>query len=771
METDLHLTGKSGNDSDETQHRRCLINWFSIIAIFFILFLPSINYAQSGLCDAGVPFEVVDLSSSADATWISPTITRAQQCCGLSNPDRCLEFEITLHPDAIAINFDIASGAVPPGAMFYQINCGPPVAVGTPVCISGVGPHTLTFCKPGNNANTYAVTSIPDPSITDPNFATENCPAPLTITGMLAGSITITDLTGGGTYLSYLSCTDCENPIVTPTGAFPAYADYEICGTPAGSVCLASATYCDTVRVYFYDTIVTNINPNPAEFCAGEAGVWLYSDVTHGVPPYVFEWYDQHDGLGNFLSTNEDYFATTAGNYSLIVYDSLYPQCGPFIVNATVIENPIPTLTFIPNSPYICENDSIDISVNGALSYSWSPGTGLSSTTGSNVTAFPTSTTTYTVTGTDINGCTTSTDITVMVCSAPPVVAAAGGDICLGESFQLQANGALVYEWSPATGLNDPNISDPIATPTVTTDYIVTGYDASCTVIENGDFSNGNTGFTTEYNYSSNLFPEGNYMIGTNPNTYHTSFATCGDHTTGSDNMMIVNGNTVANQEVWCQNITVRPNTDYVFSTWITSVHPSNPAVLQFSIDGTLLGSPFTATSTTCDWNEFYEVWNSGASTSIQICIVNQNTIASGNDFAIDDVFFAPLCPATDTVTVVVHNPPTISFSNTGPFCETEPATDFLANPTGGIWSGTGITDPVNGTFNPGIAGSGTHIIQYSYNDGYCQVDTSINIIVDAVVDATITPVGPFCETDAAVILTAVSPGGTWAGTGVVGNN
>jgi hypothetical protein len=50
--------------------------------------------------------------------------------------------------------------------------------------------------------------------------------------GFIAGTISITDLSGGGSNLAYLSCTNCSNPIVRPFGAFPAYADYRICGTP-----------------------------------------------------------------------------------------------------------------------------------------------------------------------------------------------------------------------------------------------------------------------------------------------------------------------------------------------------------------------------------------------------------------------------------------------------------------------------------------------------------------------------------------------------------
>ncbi|MES2810300.1 MAG: hypothetical protein V4619_16825, partial [Bacteroidota bacterium] len=102
----------------------------------------------------------------------------------------------------------------------------------------------------------------------------------------------------------------------------------------------------------------------------------------------------------------------------------------------------------------------------------------------------------------------------------------------------------------------------------------VTGTNA----VTNGDFSaattNSNTrGFTSAYTYKSTssncnncccgvLSAEGTYTITTNPSTIHTNFSSFGDHTTGSGNMLIVNGAATANTTVWTQNITVQPNTD-----------------------------------------------------------------------------------------------------------------------------------------------------------------------------------------------------------------
>src|SRR5688572_20314994 len=100
--------------------RRCLLG---LAGLIFILFYPCSAYAQSGLCDSNVPFYAVDMSGDPDSTYISPQDVRNRWCCGATAPDRCIEFEIILDSNAIGIIFDIYSGAVPPGALFYQINC------------------------------------------------------------------------------------------------------------------------------------------------------------------------------------------------------------------------------------------------------------------------------------------------------------------------------------------------------------------------------------------------------------------------------------------------------------------------------------------------------------------------------------------------------------------------------------------------------------------------------------------------------------------------
>jgi len=90
----------------------------------------------------------------------------------------------------------------------------------------------------------------------------------------------------------------------------------------------------------------------------------------------------------------------------------------------TVTVNPAPVVAVTPTSMNICPSGSTALAASGAVSYTWLPITGLTPSTGANVSAAPTSSTTYTVTGTAANGCTATatTAITVGVSPGLPLV-------------------------------------------------------------------------------------------------------------------------------------------------------------------------------------------------------------------------------------------------------------------------------------------------------------------------------------------------------------
>lgn len=163
-------------------------------------------------------------------------------------------------------------------------------------------------------------------------------------------------------------------------------------------------------------------------------------------------------------------------------------------------------------------------------------------------------------------------------------------------------------------------------------------------LIQNGDFSQGNAGFSSSYTFSNDLFPENTYTVGTDPSKYHTGITSYGDHTTGTGNMLIVNGAISPNVTIWQETVPVSPNTTYSFSAWarawgVASGDPS-PAQLQLQINGQVVGNPYTLPGAVDHWSQFSDAWNSGAATTATIRLVDLNTAPTGNDLSLDDFSF-----------------------------------------------------------------------------------------------------------------------------------
>lgn len=168
-------------------------------------------------------------------------------------------------------------------------------------------------------------------------------------------------------------------------------------------------------------------------------------------------------------------------------------------------------------------------------------------------------------------------------------------------------------------------------------------------MVNNGTFEAGNTGFQSGYTPCSAadcLYNQVYYAVGTDPSFYHGNFEGT-DHTSGSGNFLIVNGAYTPGIDVWCETFTVQPNTTYLLSTWVTSVNASNPAILQFTVNGSAVGSTFNAPAFTFGffwpgWTQYNTSWFSGSNTTATLCITNQNTAVGGNDFGLDDISFVP---------------------------------------------------------------------------------------------------------------------------------
>lgn len=271
------------------------------------------------------------------------------------------------------------------------------------------------------------------------------------------------------------------------------------------------------------------------------------------------------------------------------------------------------------------------------------------------------------------------------------------------------------YTWTPNVSSTNTatNLSAGNYTVAFTDDVC---HSSGIELVTNGNFSSGNSGFSSSYAFT----PPPNsaaaqYWVATAPQTgtWNPGMFSNGDHTSGTGNYMMVNGAGVAGTNVWCQTIPVNANTNYNFSTWVSSLNNSSPAILEFSINGVPIGSSFNAPATWGSWQQFAASWNSGAATSANICIVNLNTAPGGNDFGLDDISFQECTKTCSTTTVVtITEPPALTNTLTvNPATICIGANVVLTNTISGgtatyttTWSGGGTTTgtPATTTVTPG---------------------------------------------------------------------
>ncbi|MCW3105374.1 MAG: hypothetical protein JWO09_3814 [Bacteroidetes bacterium] len=335
---------------------------FTFLSLLFVL-------GSQAQCGPTVPTFNVNLTGSPSGTWTSPLVQRAGNCCGTTAPDKCVDFIITLDPGAAGISFNIISGAVPGGALFYQIGCGPPTALGSPICLSGPGPHLLTFCKPGNNQNVYQITSIPAAVGGTDVTVNDGCVGHIVATGFNTSTVTWNSIYPGapGAYNSYLSCTsNCLNPTVTGTGSPPPYVDYVICGQPA-SMCNFT-TVCDTVRVTFNPTLSVSIAPLNPTICFGQTSTTITATGAGGTPPYSYLW----NSVNPSPSIN-----VGAGNYTVVMSDA--SGCPPVSAAVTVTSFSVAITANAGPDDTTCSQSPATIlhgAVTGASGGVWSGGAG-----------------------------------------------------------------------------------------------------------------------------------------------------------------------------------------------------------------------------------------------------------------------------------------------------------------------------------------------------------------------------------------------------------
>jgi hypothetical protein len=501
--------------------------------------------------------------------------------------------------------------------------------------------------------------------------------------------------------------------------------------------------------------------------CQGQSGVAISVASIANATSYTWA----YSGVGftptaSTLSTTGN-FANNATSGNLTVSGT--NVCG----NGTVSANRAITINQLPATPgtitgpsTVCRGQngfafSVPAIAN-ALSYSWSySGTGctFSGSTAAVTANFTNVATSGNITVRGVNACGNgvfSANFPISVVNPPTV--SIDADYCDNNGFVIltASPGFSTFLWNTAatTSFINADIAGQYSLTATNSNgcYASASIGVALELVTNGKFDAGNTGFTTVYNYvtdiagpQNEMYPEGTYAVVPNPNTVHNLFYGS-NHTPGGGNFMIVNGSPAVSATVWSQNsITVQPNTTYYFSAWGVSVNNGNPAVLRFSINGNQVGSiaflpsGFTNNAGPYNWVRFYGSWNSGFSSTANLSIVNLNTVLGGNDFGLDDISFGTLSPVALSV-------------NPGPsgsgICQGSPLI-LESNPIGGAspyeYAWTGPNGFTSTDMNPLVtnSASGIHsgVYTLTLTDGFGCTTTDTYNVTPSALPSDLTPV------------------------------
>ncbi len=472
------------------------------------------------------------------------------------------------------------------------------------------------------------------------------------------------------------------------------------------------------------------------------------------------------------------------------------------------------------------------LSGTSPYSYAWSPAASLNNAFIQDPIATPMVTTTYTVTLTDVYGCSATDDVTILTTTFPVADAGDNDTICYGGSTQLIATGGNQYQWAPATGLSNPNIANPIASPSVTTVYTVT-VTSNCGVafdfVEiyvnplpavsfsglNPDVCIDDGPITLTGSPAGGIFSG----VGITGNVFDPAVAGIGGPYTITYDYVDPNG--CANPATQTVTVHALPtisfsglNTSYCINGTASTLTGS-PAGGIFSgpgITGNVFDPAVAGVGThtiTYTYTDGYGCVNTTTQqTTVQgltavtftglptsICVDGSVATLYGNPSGgvfsgpgINGNLFDPAiagagthdivytisgsgyCTNADTQTVIVNALPVVSFTGlAADYCANDGIVTMTGVPAGGVFSGNAVSA---NTFDPSNAGVGTHSISYAYTDGNgCSNSTSQITTVHALPTLSINGLSAvYCENDPAVTLSGTPAGGIFSGTGITGN-
>jgi hypothetical protein len=485
----------------------------------------------------------------------------------------------------------------------------------------------------------------------------------------------------------------------------------------------SGCTTTSTVSVNIAGAIVCSpiTSSNGTSVCLGN-NTTLTASATIGGLPYTYDW-TADASLSATNIANPVATPTVTTTYTCTVTDACGTTCSTTI---TINVNSLPTVTLSPSTGLICNpgGTAVTLTASGVSTYAWTPSTGLSATTGASVSANPSSSTTYTVTGTDGNGCSATSVATITLASAVPALTASStpSSLCAGQ-----------------TGNIDVSVAPPPPPATYCTAAATTGCGAGDEFINNVTFGTiNNTTVCGGTTYSDFTAISTNVVAGT-PGTLTVGCPNyfSGDQCkvwidlnqnglfTDAGEEFIGTGTTTFSVPITVPVTALNGNTRMrVRLTYTTGMAPCGTSLYGETEDYTVNisgGVPVTPLTYTYLWTD--PTSSTSASTSVTPASTTAYTVTvtDGNG-----------CTATSTTSVTVNALPTVTASASS---TTLCSGDNLTLTGGGsatsyAWS-DGTNTPTDAT--PFVVTTGTSTYTVTGSDGTCSSTSTVSITVNAI--------------------------------------
>jgi gliding motility-associated-like protein len=664
-------------------------------------------------------------------------------------------------PVCIGSPINFTSGA-PVGALvawtgpaFAALNPNPTIASAT---LANSGNYTVTVLQNGCQAQQIIpVVVTAGPTVTATPSATycsgSSVPA-VSFTGTPANATfawTNNQLTiglaasGTGGLPAFTATNTTANPIVATVSVIPQLgtcngtaSNFTITVNPVPALTApASNVYCEGAQ---FPGVTWGAS-------AGSTITWTNSNTAIGLPA---------SGTGNIPA-----FTTSQVTNQTIATITATPSQGPCTgtpVTFNITVNNAPSATITDIGP-LCSNAGFQTLVAATPGGVWS-GPGIINTTSGLFNPLTAGAGTHTITYTLNlpNQCPASDVTQIQVISVPLANAGLNQSLCQGQTVNLNGSftnsntGAETFAWTPTTNLTNTTTLTPTYTANSTQTYTLTVTSGICSSTDNVVITmlpQSNATITDAGPYCADVAP----VVLTAAQTGGTwSGPGITNATTGAFNPALAN---VGNNTITYSIGGPCPSTDtqviVIYAVPSGTITPSGPycqSALPVTLNAATPGGTWGGTGI-----------NNPATGSFGSPTLAANTYAityttSGN------------CPRTFNQNIEVNASTNATITAAGPFCSDDAAVILTAAQTGGTWTGPGITNAATGAFNPANANTGNNTITYSIGGPCPSTDTQI-IVVNSLPDGTITPAGPFCQSDLPFTLTAASAGGTWSGTGI----